>query len=178
MTRVRSYGSGSGAECAAVLMGGFGTNVKVLQGDVPGAYGSLTTVRPSLDVDGVRYEFNLSVVPMVDASGKAVEIKDSGKETEASAKRAAAKGLSMEVPVGPENCKKITSTILAIVPIAKMPPPPPEVLKNTLYMMVDPLSLENVYFTSAPMASASMRPPTPCSRSRPPRSVCSRTSGT
>lgn len=145
-TRVRSYGSGSGAQCAAVLMGGFGTNVKVLQGDEPGAYGSMTTVRPSLDVDGVRHEFNLSVVPMVDASGKAVKIKDSGKETKESAMRAAAKGLSIELPVGPAGCKKITSTIMAIVPIDKMAPPPPEVLKDTLYMMVDPLSLDNVYF--------------------------------
>ena len=143
---VRSYNSGSGAQNVAVLMGGFGTNLKVLEGDQPGVYGSQTTVRPSLDVDGGRYEFNLAIAPMVNASGKAVKIKDSGQEDMASAKRAAEKGLSVEVPVGPAGGKKITSTIMAIVPIKKMPPPPPEVLKGTLYSVVDPLNLERVYF--------------------------------
>jgi hypothetical protein len=147
-SKIRSYGSGSGAENVAFLMGGFGTCVKVLQGDKPGVHGSCTTVCPSIDFKGERYEFRLSVTPFVDASGEAVKIEDSSKETKESAMRAAAKGLAVEVPVGPDGAAKITSTLLAIVPIEKIeppPPPPPELIKTTLYVAIDPLSLAKVY---------------------------------
>lgn len=120
---VLSYGSGSGAEVVAVLMTGQGTSVKLLDG----GYGSRTKVRPSLDVDGVRHEFNLSVTAMLDEHGKSVEVKKSGTESKESAMRAAAKGLAVEVPVG-FGPKKISSSIVALCPIEKhyvAPPPPP-----------------------------------------------------
>jgi hypothetical protein len=141
-TQVMSYSSGSGAKNIALLTGGFGTCIKLLDA----SYGSKTKVRPSRDVNGKRHEFNVRITPQVDASGKAVKITDSGKEDQASAERAVKKGLVPELPVGPRNCKKKSSTLFVIYPIEKLGPPPPVVDKSVLFMATDPLSLDKVYY--------------------------------
>lgn len=151
---VVSYGSGSGAEVAAILMTGQGTSVKLLDG----GYGGRTKVRPSLDVDGVRHEFNLSVTAMLDEHGKSVEVKKSGTESKQSAMRAAGKGLAVEVPVG-FGPKKISSSIVALCPIEKHAAPykplssfvytPPVYVAPTalptIYLTIDPVSKMGVY---------------------------------
>ena len=123
-TQVVSYSSGSGAKNIALITGGFGTSIKVLDGDGDCSYGSRTKVRPSLDVGGKRYEFNVRITPQVDASGKAVKITQSGNEDKASAERAIKKNLSPEMPVGPTNCSKKSTTLVCIFPIEQLGPPP------------------------------------------------------
>ena len=138
---VRSYGSGSGCDSVAVLLGGFGTNFRML--DAP--YGGKTMVRPSRDVGGKRYEFDLLITPMVDSKGKAVDVGDAGKEDRETAQRASSKGLSVELPIGPTGCMKMTTFGMGIIPIKKIGPPPPTVDKSSVYVKTDPLSLVQVY---------------------------------
>ena len=137
---VLSYGSGSGAEVAAILMTGQGTSIKILEG----GYGNRTKVRPSLDVNGTRHEFNLSITAMLDENGKSVEIKRSGTESKASAERAAAMGLAVEVPIG-FGPKKMSLSMVALTPIRKLGAPPPQVIETVLYVIEDPMSLDKVF---------------------------------
>ena len=140
-TKVRSLMSGSGADCAYIHFGGFGMSGGLLEG----GYGSMTKISPTRFVKGDEYTFDLMVTPMVDANGDNFTISQSGTEDNESATKAAAKGYSVELPVGPAGCKKITSHFTAIVPIEKMAPPPPELIKDVLYVAEDPLNLAKVY---------------------------------
>ena len=152
---ILSYGAGSGAEVCAVLMTGQGTSVKVLEG----GYGSRTKLRPSLDVDGKRHEFNLAITAMCDEHGKTMAVEKSGTESKESAMRAAAKGLSVEVPVG-FGAKKVSSSIVALVPMLKQTAPykpmssfvytppvyvAPKLIPDVVYLTIDPVSKMGVY---------------------------------
>jgi len=147
-TEVRSYMSGSGADCAFLHFGGWGVNGGILQG----GYGSRTKVAPTCFVDGKEHQFNLAVTPMVSATGKVFNIAQAGTEDKASAQLAASEGRSVELKVGPRDCDKLTSTLTAIVPVKKMqrPTPAPVPAPAPVYVTVDPVSKMSVYTRRGP----------------------------
>jgi hypothetical protein len=156
-TEVRSYMSGSGADCAWLHFGGWGINGGILDG----GYGERTKIAPTAVVDGVEHQFGLKVSPMCTKDGKAYNIVNRGTEKKDDAAAALAKGLSIEMPIGPHGCKKLTSTLTAIFAIEKMPrptpppvPKPAKVFHDVVYLTVDPVSKMAIYSRKHIMTNA------------------------